>query len=247
MSFHTFHDPHLPDLRAGSTFHLTGAEAHHAAQVRRIRPGETIDVVDGAGRRLRAIVQEVARDDIALEVLAGEVEPGPRVSITLVQALGKGGRDEAAIEAATEVGVDGVIAWEAARCVAKWRGEKERKGLQRWEAILTGAMKQSRRSHLPRLWGYARGGDLTSVLPPAAHLFILHETATQPLTEVGLPAAGDIVLVVGPEGGLTPEEVSWLGETGSRSDLVRLGPEILRTSTAGPAAIAVLNTRLRRW
>lgn len=247
MSYHTFHDPQLPDLPVGSMYHLTGAEAHHAAQVRRIRAGETIDVVDGGGRRVRATVVDVARDNIALAVSASWAEPAPAVSITLVQALGKGGRDEAAIEAATEVGVDGVIAWESARCVARWRGEKERKGLHRWEAILTGAMKQSRRSHLPRLRGYARGRELANLLPPAAHLFILHETATQPLTAADLPVTGHIILIVGPEGGLTPDEVGWLAEATPHSHLVRLGSEVLRTSTAGPAAIAVLNTRLRRW
>jgi len=240
----TFYDPDLPPAPEGTLAALPAGEAHHAAQVRRIRPGEIIEVVDGRGGRVRGPVHEVAKRAVTYRVAHRGTEPAPGRGITLVQALAKGGRDEAAIEAATEVGADGVIAWESARSVSRWPGDKERKGLARWEAILTAAMKQSRRSHLPKLHGFARGPTLADLLPPA-RVLVLHETATQALTGVDLPEGGDLAVVVGPEGGLTEDEVDLLTCRGASA--VRLGPEVLRTSTAGPAAIAVLNTRLGRW
>lgn len=245
MSFPTFYDPDLP-ADTQPEYVLAGGEGRHAATVRRIRIGEMVDVVDGHGTRIRGEVTHTGRSDVTIAVHARSVEPEAAVRITLVQALGKGGRDEAAIEAATEVGLDGVIAWESDRSVSQWRGEKQAKGLARWDSIVTAAMKQSRRSHKPEVRGYARGADLVELLPTGAHVLVLHEQAQTPLTAVDLPGEGEIVLVVGPEGGLTEEEVAAL--TGKPdSAAVLLGPEVVRTSTAGPAAIAVLNSRLGRW
>lgn len=245
MSYHTFYDPNL-SAAAGETITLDGAEGRHATQVRRVRIGEVIDVVDGRGIRMRAEVVEVGKGELDARVLDVMTEHGPTVSITLVQALGKGGRDEAAIEAATELGVDAVIAWESERSVSKWRGEKVDKGLQRWESIITGAMKQSRRARMPEVRGYARGTEVVELISAEATVLVLHESATEPISQVALPASGEIVIVVGPEGGLSDTEVELLTEGESRH-AVLLGREVVRTSTAGPAAMAVLNTRLGRW
>src|SRR5690625_500723 len=145
MSYPTFHDPDLPSLTPESTYELSGSEGHHAVSVRRIRTGEVIDVVDGRGTRMRGTVQARDRTRLRMQVERVTVEPAPEVRILLVQALGKGGRDEAAIEAATELGVNGVMPWESSRSVIQWRAEKVTKALARWESILTSAMKQSRR------------------------------------------------------------------------------------------------------
>lgn len=246
MSYPTFYDPHLPSLVPGVTYELNGTEARHAAGVRRIEVGEAIDVVDGQGTRIHGIVQTVEKTSLTMRVDHVSVETAPDVPIILVQALAKGGRDEAAIEAATELGVDGVIAWESRRSVAQWRAEKVTKGLARWQKILTSAMKQSRQSHAPKLLGFARGADVIDLIPGGALVFVLHETAALPLTAVDLPEQGTIAIVVGPEGGLTTDELHLLT---SRPDshAVLLGREIVRTSTAGPAAIAVLNSRTGRW
>lgn len=245
MSYPTFFDPLLAEP-PGADLELLGPEAHHAVSVRRIRPGETVDVVNGRGLRVRGTVATAERTGLRISGATATLEPAPQVRIILVQALGKGGRDEAAIEAATEVGVDGVIAWESERSVSQWRGEKAAKGLARWEAILIAAMKQSRRSHLPELLGFARRGEITGLIPAGAHVCVLHQDATETLTTTPLPTAGVIAIVVGPEGGLSDAEISTL--TGRRDARpVLLGPHVLRTSTAGPAALAVLNTRLGRW
>lgn len=245
MSFPTFYDPELPG-DAQVEYVLDGSEGRHAATVRRIRVGEIVDVVDGHGTRIRGEVTDTGRTDVTLAVHARTVEPSPAVRITLVQALGKGGRDESAIEAATEVGLDRVIAWESERSISQWRGEKQMKGLARWDSIVTSAMKQSRRCHKPDVRGYARGADLVELLPAGAQVLVLDEQASIPLTAVELPTEGEIVLVVGPEGGLTAEEITTLTDRPGAT-AVRLGREIVRTSTAGPVAVAVLNTRLGRW
>lgn len=245
MSSPTFYDPHLA-ASPGPEYELTGAEARHAIDVRRIRAGEEIEVVDGRGRRIRGPVLSAEKRAPRMSVARIERDPEPRVRIILAQALAKGGRDESAITAATEVGVDGVIAWEAARSVSQWRGEKAAKGLTRWESILTAAMKQSHRSHHPELLGFARGSELARFIPGGAHVLVLHESAQLALTQVQLPAHGTIVVVVGPEGGLSPEEMAML-ERDTGGTPILLGREVVRTSTAGPAAIAVLNARLGRW
>lgn len=246
MSYPTFHDPHLPSLESGATYELTGSEARHAVSVRRIRAGETINVVDGQGLRVRGTVQMADKSSLTMRVDHVSMEAAAQVPIILVQALAKGGRDEAAIEAATELGVDEVIAWESRRSVAKWRAEKMTKGLARWENILTSAMKQSRQSRAPKLLGFARGAEVTDLIPDGAHVLVLHETATLPLTAVDLPQEGTIAVVVGPEGGLTTDELHLLTSR-PNSHAVLLGREVVRTSTAGPAAIAVLNSRTGRW
>ena len=246
MSFATFYDPDLGAPALGAAFALTGAEARHAVSVRRIRVGETVEVVDGRGGRMRGQVRSAEKNSLEIQVDDLRREEPPAARILLVQALAKGGRDEAAIEAATEVGADAVIAWESARSVSQWRGEKSAKGLTRWEGILTSAMKQSRRAFLPELLGFARGEEITDLLPTGAHVLVLHETATTPLTAADLPESGVIAVVVGPEGGLSEGELEMFTRAPGAQQVL-LGPEVVRTSTAGPAAIAVLNARLGRW
>jgi len=246
MSFATFYDPDLGTPAPGARFSLTGAEARHAVSVRRIRVGESVEIVDGRGGRMRGQVRSADKSALEIQVEHLRREEPPAARILLVQALAKGGRDEAAIEAATEVGVNGVIAWESARSVSQWRGEKSAKGLARWEGILTSAMKQSRRAYLPELRGFARGEQVTDLLPAGAGVLILHEAATTPLTAAELPETGTIAVVVGPEGGLTDGELEMFARIPGAQQVL-LGREVVRTSTAGPAALAVLNARLGRW
>lgn len=246
MTYPTFYDPTLERTQPGQDFSLSGPEAHHAVNVRRVKVGERIDVVNGHGLRIRAQVDSAEREHLSLTALRVTNDPAPGARIMLVQALAKGGRDESAIEASTEVGVDGVIAWQADRSVVQWRGAKRDKGLQRWHKVLVSAMKQSRRSHLPHLAGYAHGKEIIDLLPHPCHTFVLHEQSQERLTQADLPAQGWIVIVVGPEGGITESELRAF-TLRDHTTMVRLGSEILRASTAGPAAISVLNHRLGRW
>jgi 16S rRNA (uracil1498-N3)-methyltransferase len=227
----------------GSSMVLDGDEGRHAAAVVRIRVGERCFVADGAGRRVLLEATDVDRSwvrGIVLEIV-DEPEPSPR--LVLVQALAKGDRDEQAIEAATELGVDEVVPWQAERSVVVWRGERAAKSLAKWAAVVERATKQSRRARMPMTSPAVGLAALVARVGESALTLVLHEDATEPLASVELPESGDVLVVVGPEGGITDREVDALTGAGARS--VRLGSTILRASSAGPAALAVLSARTR--
>ena len=235
--------PALDGLGAGDELTLDGDEGRHAATVRRTRAGERLLVADGAGRRVRAVVEQVGGGRLVLRVEdAGTVAP-PDPALVLVQALAKGGRDELAVETATELGVDAVVPWQAGRSVVVWSGERGERSRRRWEQTVRAAAKQARRPLVPPVRPTARTRDLAAAAPAA--LVVLHEDAADPLAGVPLPAAGELWLVVGPEGGIAPEELEELTAAGAVA--ARLGPEVLRSSSAGAAALAVLSVRLGRW
>jgi 16S rRNA (uracil1498-N3)-methyltransferase len=243
---HFYLNEQLTDAAAGSVVSILGEEARHAVTVSRIRIGETLSIGNGRGLVVTgAVVEAGAR----LSIEAADVVrvPAPTPRLTLVQALAKGGRDELAIQAATELGVDAVIPWAAQRSIVRWAGPKALKGQQRWASIVREATKQSLRAWIPEVGdqlttaGLARRAESTRML-------VLEPTATAGLSSIGLAAeddARDLILVVGPEGGVAPTELDALVRAGARA--VRLGEAVLRTSTAGPAAIAVLNGALGRW
>ena len=220
--------------------------------MRRIRAGETVDVADGSGRTARCTVVEAAKASLLLEVddLRDVAPRLPR--LVLVQALAKGGRDEAAVETATEYGVDGVVPWQAARSVVRWAPDKADRSRQRWVATARAAAKQSRRATVPDVADAVTTSALArrtaDTVAAGGVVLVLHEVAAEPLATTTLPSAGapaEVLVVVGPEGGVAPEEVEALAAAGARA--VVLGPEVLRASSAGPAALAVLSVRLGRW
>ncbi len=235
----------LAGVRPGDLVEVTGDEAHHAVAVRRLRAGEQVALTDGRGTTVTGSVTETGKR--RLVVSAGEVatvaEPAP--GVTVVQALPKGDRGELAVELLTEVGAAVVVPWAAARSVAVWRGERVDKGLARWRATAREAAKQARRAWFPVVADLATTDDVTSLVAGATLALVLHEGADQPLAAVEVPADGTVVLVVGPEGGLTDDEVAELGAAGGHA--VRLGSEVLRTSTAGVVATAALLARSPRW
>jgi 16S rRNA (uracil1498-N3)-methyltransferase len=228
----------------GDVVVLDGAEGRHAATVRRTRVGEHLLLTDGAGLRVEGEVVAVGAGTLDLRVLSVALDPPPTPRFVLVQALAKNDRDDQAIEAATECGVDEVVPWQAARCVVQWRGERGEKARRKWDAVLVAATKQSRRTRRPALAPTASTADLAARVQDAAAAYVLHEDASLPLASVTLPDAGDVLLVVGPEGGVSPEELDTL--TGAGAIAVRLGGTVLRSSSAGPAALAVLSTS-SRW
>lgn len=222
---------------AGDVIELIGPEGRHAATVRRLRVGEALDLVDGRGTRCTCEVLSVGKDTLSCTVRERVVEPAPTPRLTLVQALAKGSRGELAVELATEVGVDEIVPWAAARCVVQWA---DGKGLVRWRSTAREAAKQSRRSWFPVVGDLARTSEVAR-LP--GRLLVLHEAAEVALSSVEL--TDDVVLVVGPEGGITGEELAALEGAGATA--VRLGRSVLRTSTAGAAAAAVVSARTGRW
>lgn len=230
---------------AGSRVVLAGAEGRHAATVRRLRPGERVDLTDGAGHVAECVVARVGRDELELDVRARREEPPPAPRLAVVQALPKGDRGELAVEAMTEVGVDAIVPWEASRCVTRWRAERGARSLARWRARARESAKQSRRFWLPEVPELASTRAVAGMLAGAALGVVLHEDARTPLTSLTPPAYGDVVMVIGPEGGVTPEELETFASAGAVA--ARLGPTVLRTSTAGVAAASVLLARCGRW
>ena len=234
----------LSGASPGDRLVLDGAEGRHAATVRRIAPGERVLLADGAGLRATCDVVGAARAELELLVAELAVEDEPQPRFVLVQALAKGDRDDQAVEAATEFGVDEVVPWQAARCIVQWRGERGDKARRKWESAVTAAAKQSRRSRVPVVAELATTKGLAVRVGSAAAAYVLHEDAAQSLAAQQVPDSGEVLVVVGPEGGITPEEVAVLEASGAVT--VRLGPTVLRSSSAGPAALAVLSAA-SRW
>jgi 16S rRNA (uracil1498-N3)-methyltransferase len=238
MSLALFLVAELPD---GDSFVLDGPEGHHAANVQRLRVGEGLLLGDGVGGTATAEVAAVGKGTLTLSIIDMSYAQPPEPRIVVAQGIPKGDRGELAVQAMTEVGVDEIVPWAASRCVSIWRGDRGTKARDKWAATAREASKQARRAWLPVI-GVAAVS--TNVLAARA-TFVLHEEATVPLSSASLPSDGDIVLVVGPEGGISDEELSAFSAAGAMP--VRLGSTVLRTSTAGLAAACVLATRLGRW
>jgi len=224
---------------------LSGAEGRHAATVRRLRPGERADVGDGAGLVAECVVAGPAPGGLELTVQARREVPRPDPSITVVQAIPKGDRGELAVEEMTEVGVDRIVPWAAARCVPVWQGARGERSLAKWRLTAREAAKQSRRAWLPEVTDAASAGLVAQLISKAALAIVLEPGADVGLGRLSLPESGDLLVVVGPEGGITGEEGAAFRAAGAVA--CRLGPTVLRTSTAGPVAAAILLTRSGRW
>lgn len=237
------------DLRAsavGDVVRLDGPEGRHAATVRRVCPGEPIRLVDGVGRYVDGIVERVVRpSEVDVRVSAAGCDQAPEPRIVVVQAVPKGERGELAVDLLTEVGVDEIIPWSAARCVARWREDRAERGRRRWQDAAFAAAKQARRTRFPVVAPQASTEEVLTRIARAGLALVLHEDAATSIATVVVPAAGEVVVVVGPEGGLTDDERNALVARGAR--LVRCGPTVLRTSTAGVVAVGALLARSARW
>jgi 16S rRNA (uracil1498-N3)-methyltransferase len=234
----------LPEI--GSVVVLDGDEGKHAASVRRMRVGEAIALTDGRGAQVRGSVSAVAPKSISIKVESAERVAEPALRIRLVQALAKGDRDELAVQAATELGAIAVTPWQAERSISRWDEAKAVKGRDRWQVICDEAGKQAIRVWFPvveplvtteALATYIRNRDFGTVL-------VLDPTSTKGLSQAveGITADAsirEVTLVVGPEGGISETELEQFEAAGAIR--VHLGSDILRTSTAGMAAIAVIN------
>lgn len=235
----------LGEVTPGPHLTLGGPEGRHAAAVRRITAGERVDVTDGAGKVAECTVTSAGKDHLDLTVLrAYEIAP-PSPRLVVVQGLPKGDRGELAVEMMTEAGVDAIVPWSAARSITQWKGDRAAKSLARWRSTAREAGKQARRFHLPEVLEQASTNQVAALLESAALAVVLHEEAAEPLSRLDLPEKGDIVVVVGPEGGVSDEEITRFRAAGAVPAL--LGPTVLRTSTAGVAAAAVLMSRTGRW
>jgi 16S rRNA (uracil1498-N3)-methyltransferase len=224
---------------------LSGPEGKHAATVRRLSAGERADVIDGAGAVAECVVTAVAQGVVELRVLARHSEPAPEPRVVVVQAIPKGDRAELAVELITEVGADVVLPWQAERCVVQWRGDRGARALDRWRRTAREAAKQSRRRRFPDVPGPLTLPGVMARTAAASLAVILDPEAPTALARLSSPSRGEIVVIVGPEGGVSDAEAAMLAEAGAVG--VHLGPTIMRTSTAGAAATAVLLAASGRW
>lgn len=257
----------LDGLEPGAVFVLDGPEARHAVTVKRLAEGEAVDIADGAGTRLTGRVSAVAPNELTVECTGFSHEPRPEARLVLVQALAKGDRDELAIETATELGIDAVVPWQAERSIVRWKAERAAKAHAKWQSVVTAAAKQARRAWIPEVRPAVDGAGLQAAVAAADLAVILHEDAVRPLRQVleawqhtgtadtGTPDTGtaggevpggrEVLLIVGPEGGISPREVARLCGAGAVTAL--LGHHVLRSSTAGPAATVLASDILGRW
>lgn len=234
---------------AGTSCVLDGAEGHHAAVVRRVRIGEQVVLTDGRGTALDAEVTAVGRGDASCSVHAARHEERSPLHVTVVQAIPKGDRGELAVDLLTEVGVDEIVPWQAERCVSRWKGEKVDRGRAKWIAVAREAAKQSRRTWWPVVAAVADISAVADLIGGADVAWVLHEAATEPLAGLlaggAQPRSGRVVLVVGPEGGLSDAELEAL--LAGDASAVRLGPTVLRTSTAGVVAATLVLAGTASW
>ncbi|MFY9305017.1 MAG: 16S rRNA (uracil(1498)-N(3))-methyltransferase [Rhodoluna sp.] len=233
------------DSAVGSSFTLGGPEAKHAVSARRLTIGESIAISDGLGVKIRGTVTKVKKETLEMSIESIEQVLAPKSQLFLVQALAKGDRDELAIQACTELGLFGVIPWQADRSISIWKAEKKQKGQARWQTIVTEAAKQSLRAFIPRVDQVLDSQELISALEAFDQVLILDPEAEKSITEINPQAAGKVAIVVGPEGGISEQELESFKKAGFSS--VRLGSGVLRTSTAGMAAVSYLQAKLGDW
>ena len=241
----------LSHVDPGSAFVLEGPEARHAVTVKRLAVGESVDIADGAGARLTGTVADVGPGTLTVTAVDVVFEEQPHVRLVLVQALAKGDRDELAIETATELGIDAVVPWQSERSIVRWKADRAAKAHAKWQSVVTAAAKQARRAWIPPVRPIVDSSALAKAVAAADLAIILHEDAKTPLRDVLVKLEGDgtspreVLLIVGPEGGISPREVTRLSDAGAVTAL--LGHHVLRSSTAGPAAVVLASDVLGRW
>lgn len=228
----------------GKQVTLSGEEGHHAASVRRIRVAETICISDGNGTAVRGEVVSADKGAVTIEVQEVLHVPAPPLRYVAVQALVKGDRAELAVETLTELGVAEIVPWQATRSVVRWSADRVERGLTRWRATAREAAKQCRRFRVPTISMPMTTAELALRIEQTALTVVLHEQAVSSLAELELPTSGEVMFIVGPEGGLTEEEVATFADAGGQPALI--ADAVLRTSTAGVVALAQLQVLAAR-
>jgi 16S rRNA (uracil1498-N3)-methyltransferase len=225
---------------SGDRVTLDGDEARHASRVLRVRPGEVVTVADGDGNVVRATVEEAGSRLVAV-VTDRWADPPAVPSIHVFPAIPKAGKLDLVVQKLTELGVDVIQPFPAARSVSRWNETKATAQTERLASIAHEASKQSRRSRLPEIRPPA---PPTSLELPGCTLVLDEEAEDRLLGALPVEAPAGIGLVIGPEGGLERDEIRVFQGRGARA--VSLGPLMLRTETASLAATAVVAARYGR-
>lgn len=237
-------------VNPGDTILLTGEEGRHAATVKRLRIGEELIIGDGHGTVTTCVVTElVDKGTLAAEVCSRDTIPAAHPAVTIVQAIPKGERAELSVDLATQAGADTIIPWKSSRTIPKWNDKKAQKSREKWQKTATEAAKQARRAWDPQVAPLAGLRDITELVAQTKAngglTAILHESATSKFAELPFAKASEIVLIIGPEGGLSDEEIAALEEAGGQT--VIMGNTVLRTASAAAVALGALGVLAERW
>lgn len=219
---------------------LTGAEAKHA-HVKRISQGDRIMLVDGAGHAAEVTVRDCSRERVVGDVVAEHDVESPQPQVVLVQAVPKSERAELAVDLAVQGGVDAIIPWISHRTIARWSADKQDKQVQKWRNQAVASAKQSRRANWPEVHDPVTTNQLAERIA-GKRAIVLHEDAKASIRDVDFSGVETLYVLVGPEGGIGADELDLLG-----AQPVRLGPQVLRTASAGFAALCAIGALTSRW
>ncbi len=234
----------IDKLEDSNLSEIAGDEAHHAIKVLRITVGEEILISDGAGNWVRASVENIEKKTFTAKVLERGFQPEKSPRLIVVQGLPKSDRVKDAIEILVESGVDLIIPWQADRSISKWRQDS----LDKWQSAAVAATKQSRRFRKPEIIDGLSLSQLLEIESENSVVLVMHESATTKLSEVvtsKFAGMSEIVIVIGPEGGISDSELAVL--EGAGAHIVGLGPEVFRSAHAGGAALSAVSALIGRW
>ena len=224
----------------GATYEFDSEDAFHAIKVLRIAAGEIFNLSDGKGGWSRVNVLNVNKKSMSVKVLASGFEEALPQHFTIVQAIPKGDRIKESIEMSTEGGADRIVMWKATRSIG--RADEKMEKLQN---TAREASKQSRRFRIPEVVGVASTDSVVDEIAKADLALVFHESAVQTISQLVTPGATKVAIIIGPEGGLTDEELETFAAAGAK--VVLMGRPILRSAHAGLAALAAVNTALSVW
>ena len=224
----------------GARYEFDSEDAHHAIKVLRISAGEIFNLSDGNGSWSLVSVDNVNKKSMKVTVLETGYQEALKENFTIIQAIPKGDRIKESIEMSTEGGADRIVMWKAARSI----GRADEK-IEKLQQTAREASKQSRRFRIPAVVGVATTKEIIDEIAKVDLALVFHESATMTISQVVSPGAQKIAIIIGPEGGLTDEELETFAGAGAK--VVLMGRPILRSAHAGLAALAAVNTALSVW
>ena len=231
----------VPDLpsQVGSSYSFNSEDANHAIKVLRIEVGEIFRVSDGNGGWAIVQVNEVTKRSLETTVLEVGCQEPLEIQFTVVQALPKSDRAKEAVELLTEAGADVIVPWLANRSISRTEV------ISKFVTTAREASKQSRRLFIPQLHETVKEKGVIELIKSADLALVFHESAQVKLSEIITPQtkARNVVIVIGPEGGITDEELAAFAAAGAQ--IAGLGRPILRSAHAGLAALSAVNSLLK--
>lgn len=222
----------------GGSYEFANDDANHAIRVLRMQAGDEFMLSDGNGSWSQVVATEVKKKSMQVRVMDSGFQAPLATTITVIQALPKGDRAKEAIELLTEAGVDRIVPWASARSIGK--------GSEKFAITAREASKQSRRFRIPEVTEVATTAQICEAIKLSDLAIAFHESATSKLSDqVSSHNVEHLLIIIGPEGGLTDEEIAAFTEAGAKVAL--MGRPILRSAHAGIAAVSAVSALLKVW